>query len=200
MCETALPSCTGSAGVHTANLKAKFHKPRDTCTSKDVIPVESAQIATTSIQRTETSALGKIYGSLVGDWGDHGRIQISTAHKQQLSADQRRRNEVEGFFGSGKRNIYYYSWLCNWKWPTVSGRSSGTSDRRNKRITGHCTVHLGCLSPAVLLRSDPDFASLFQKTLIRRWEWSSTGCRFLKHINDKYTQKGQQKFPCRINF
>ena len=29
--------------------------------------------------------------------------EISTAHKQQLSADQRRRNEVEGVFGSGKR-------------------------------------------------------------------------------------------------
>jgi transposase, IS5 family len=29
--------------------------------------------------------------------------EISVAHKQQLSADQRRRNEVEGCFGSGKR-------------------------------------------------------------------------------------------------
>jgi hypothetical protein len=29
--------------------------------------------------------------------------EISAAHKQQLSADQRRRNEVEGCFGSGKR-------------------------------------------------------------------------------------------------
>ena len=29
--------------------------------------------------------------------------EISAAHKQQLSADQRRRNEVEGVFGSGKR-------------------------------------------------------------------------------------------------
>ena len=29
--------------------------------------------------------------------------EISTAHKQQLSAVQRRRNEVEGVFGSGKR-------------------------------------------------------------------------------------------------
>jgi hypothetical protein len=29
--------------------------------------------------------------------------EISSAHKQQLSADQRRRNEVEGCFGSGKR-------------------------------------------------------------------------------------------------
>jgi hypothetical protein len=29
--------------------------------------------------------------------------QINAAHKQQLSADQRRRNEVEGVFGSGKR-------------------------------------------------------------------------------------------------
>ncbi|WP_396112148.1 transposase [Cyanobium sp. L1E-Cus] len=28
---------------------------------------------------------------------------ISAAQKQQLSADQRRRNEVEGYFGSGKR-------------------------------------------------------------------------------------------------
>jgi transposase, IS5 family len=30
--------------------------------------------------------------------------EINAAHKQQLSADQRRRNEVEGVFGSGKRN------------------------------------------------------------------------------------------------
>jgi transposase, IS5 family len=29
--------------------------------------------------------------------------EISAVHKQQLSADQRRRNEVEGYFGSGKR-------------------------------------------------------------------------------------------------
>jgi transposase, IS5 family len=29
--------------------------------------------------------------------------EMSAAHKQQLSADQRRRNEVEGYFGSGKR-------------------------------------------------------------------------------------------------
>jgi len=29
--------------------------------------------------------------------------EITAAHKQQLSADQRRRNEVEGCFGSGKR-------------------------------------------------------------------------------------------------
>ena len=29
--------------------------------------------------------------------------EINAAHKQQLSADQRRRNEVEGVFGSGKR-------------------------------------------------------------------------------------------------
>ena len=29
--------------------------------------------------------------------------EISVAHKQQLSADQRKRNEVEGCFGSGKR-------------------------------------------------------------------------------------------------
>ena len=29
--------------------------------------------------------------------------KITAAHKQQLSADQRRRNEVEGCFGSGKR-------------------------------------------------------------------------------------------------
>jgi hypothetical protein len=29
--------------------------------------------------------------------------KISAAHKQQLSADQRRRNEVEEYFGSGKR-------------------------------------------------------------------------------------------------
>jgi hypothetical protein len=29
--------------------------------------------------------------------------EVNTAHKQQLSADQRRRNEVEGVFGSGKR-------------------------------------------------------------------------------------------------
>jgi hypothetical protein len=29
--------------------------------------------------------------------------EINTAHKKQLSADQRRRNEVEGCFGSGKR-------------------------------------------------------------------------------------------------
>ncbi|MCP9781388.1 transposase [Cyanobium sp. To12R1] len=29
--------------------------------------------------------------------------EISAAQKQQLSADQRRRNEVEGCFGSGKR-------------------------------------------------------------------------------------------------
>ena len=29
--------------------------------------------------------------------------EINAAHKQQLSADQRRRNEVEGIFGSGKR-------------------------------------------------------------------------------------------------
>ncbi len=29
--------------------------------------------------------------------------EISAAQKQQLSADQRRRNEVEGVFGSGKR-------------------------------------------------------------------------------------------------
>ena len=29
--------------------------------------------------------------------------EINAAHKQQLSADQRRRNEVEGCFGSGKR-------------------------------------------------------------------------------------------------
>ena len=28
---------------------------------------------------------------------------MNAAHKQQLSADQRRRNEVEGVFGSGKR-------------------------------------------------------------------------------------------------
>jgi hypothetical protein len=28
---------------------------------------------------------------------------INETHKQQLSADQRRRNEVEGVFGSGKR-------------------------------------------------------------------------------------------------
>jgi hypothetical protein len=28
---------------------------------------------------------------------------INEIHKQQLSADQRRRNEVEGVFGSGKR-------------------------------------------------------------------------------------------------
>jgi hypothetical protein len=28
---------------------------------------------------------------------------VNAAHKQQLSADQRRRNEVEGVFGSGKR-------------------------------------------------------------------------------------------------
>ena len=28
---------------------------------------------------------------------------INAAHKQQLSADQRKRNEVEGYFGSGKR-------------------------------------------------------------------------------------------------
>jgi hypothetical protein len=30
-------------------------------------------------------------------------LEISSAHKQQLSADNRRRNEVEGCFGSGKR-------------------------------------------------------------------------------------------------
>jgi hypothetical protein len=29
--------------------------------------------------------------------------EINAAHKQQLSADQRKRNEVEGCFGSGKR-------------------------------------------------------------------------------------------------
>jgi IS5 family transposase len=29
--------------------------------------------------------------------------EISAAHKQQLSADKRKRNEVEGCFGSGKR-------------------------------------------------------------------------------------------------
>jgi IS5 family transposase len=29
--------------------------------------------------------------------------EISAAHKQQLSADQRKRNEVDGCFGSGKR-------------------------------------------------------------------------------------------------
>jgi hypothetical protein len=29
--------------------------------------------------------------------------EISSSHKQQLSADQRKRNEVEGCFGSGKR-------------------------------------------------------------------------------------------------
>ena len=29
--------------------------------------------------------------------------EIYAAHKQQLSADQRKRNEVEGCFGSGKR-------------------------------------------------------------------------------------------------
>jgi len=29
--------------------------------------------------------------------------EINTAHKQQLSSDQRRRNEVEGVFGAGKR-------------------------------------------------------------------------------------------------
>ena len=29
--------------------------------------------------------------------------EISAAHKQQLSGDQRRQNEVEGYFGSGKR-------------------------------------------------------------------------------------------------
>jgi hypothetical protein len=29
--------------------------------------------------------------------------EVNAAHKQQLSADQRRRNEVEGVFGSGKR-------------------------------------------------------------------------------------------------
>jgi IS5 family transposase len=32
-----------------------------------------------------------------------GRPLKDAAHKQQLSADQRRRNEVEGVFGSGKR-------------------------------------------------------------------------------------------------
>ncbi len=31
--------------------------------------------------------------------------EISAAHKQQLSADQRKRNEVEGCFGSGKRRF-----------------------------------------------------------------------------------------------
>ena len=29
--------------------------------------------------------------------------EVNAAHKQQLIADQRRRNEVEGVFGSGKR-------------------------------------------------------------------------------------------------
>ena len=29
--------------------------------------------------------------------------EVKDGHKQQLSADQRRRNEVEGVFGSGKR-------------------------------------------------------------------------------------------------
>jgi hypothetical protein len=29
--------------------------------------------------------------------------EVNSAHKQLLSADQRRRNEVEGCFGSGKR-------------------------------------------------------------------------------------------------
>ena len=29
--------------------------------------------------------------------------EVNAAHKEQLSADQRRRNEVEGVFGSGKR-------------------------------------------------------------------------------------------------
>jgi hypothetical protein len=29
--------------------------------------------------------------------------KINAAHRQQLSADQRKRNEVEGVFGSGKR-------------------------------------------------------------------------------------------------
>ena len=35
----------------------------------DAIPSESAQIASTSIPRTVTSALGTIYDSLVSDWG-----------------------------------------------------------------------------------------------------------------------------------
>ena len=33
--------------------------------------------------------------------------EISAAHKQQLSADQRKRNEVEGCFGSGKRKYSF---------------------------------------------------------------------------------------------
>jgi hypothetical protein len=33
----------------------------------------------------------------------HKYPEVNAAHKQQLSADQLRRNEVEGVFGSGKR-------------------------------------------------------------------------------------------------
>ena len=70
----------------------------------DTIPNESAEIASISIPRTEISAPGTLYGSLVSDWAEHRRILGSVlAHKQYLSADQRRRNEVEGFSGSGKR-------------------------------------------------------------------------------------------------
>ena len=70
----------------------------------DATPSESEQIASTSIPRTETSAHRTIYGYLVSDWGGRRRIQRSVlAHKQQLRADKRRRNEVEGCFGSGKR-------------------------------------------------------------------------------------------------
>ena len=68
------------------------------------IPSGSAPIASTSLTRIETSAPGTTYAYLVSDWARPPKdLEINAAHKQQLSADQRRRNEVEGVFGSGKR-------------------------------------------------------------------------------------------------
>ncbi len=46
-------------------------------------------------------------------WGRPPKdAEIHAAQKQQLSADHRRRNEVEGVFGSGKRKYSLFRSLC----------------------------------------------------------------------------------------
>jgi len=59
---------------------------RNTSKNMAATPSESAQIASTSIPKTETSVLGTIYGYLVSDWGGRRRIQRSVPLTSSSSA------------------------------------------------------------------------------------------------------------------
>lgn len=68
-------------------------------------PSESALIASTSTKRTETFAPETTYDYLASDWVGHLKILSSMQSTSSSSAQTcpRKRNDVEGCFGTGKR-------------------------------------------------------------------------------------------------